>query len=295
MNESDKILYCPETEKEYRLKDINKLDSNTQKNIMRNWFYSNFEDPAENTPYESKEGGYIYIWGGPFDAKEVLDDMFANYASRESINELVSELESESAEWVGKVSSEAYDEYFYSVIYDNYEFTETLKNNLNNLKKLLKINLSPKLAQYMYKMLFVNVITILETFLSDAFISTVLRDEQLLKDFVRSNQDFANRKFPLNEIFDRVDNIEKDVKTYLLELNWHNLAKVEKVYNSVLDIDFPKNMKFFYKAIAKRHDIVHRNGKTKGGSDVLITRDELIELMDEVHTFAEGIDNFFNV
>jgi hypothetical protein len=61
MNGSDKILYCPETEKEYSLKDIKKLDFNTQKSIMRNWFYSNFEDPADNTPYESAEGGYIYI------------------------------------------------------------------------------------------------------------------------------------------------------------------------------------------------------------------------------------------
>jgi len=221
--------------------------------------------------------------------------MFAKYASRESINELVSELESESAEWSGKVSSEAYDEYFYSVIYDNYEFTETLKKNLNNIKKLLKINLSPELAQYMYKMLFVNVITILETFLSDAFIGTVLKDEKLLKNFVRLNKDFADRKFPLNEIFDRVDNIEKDVKTYLLELIWHNLAKVKDIYHSVLNFDFPEDMKFFYKAIAKRHDIVHRNGKTKSGNDILVSRDELIELMDKVHTFAEDIDNFFNV
>jgi hypothetical protein len=233
--------------------------------------------------------------GGPFYAKEELDNMFTNYASRESLNELISELESESTEWSGKVSSEAYDEYFYSVIHDNYEFTETLKNNLNNLKKLLKIKLSTELAQYMYKMLFINVITIFETFLSDAFIGTVLNDKELLKIFVRSNKDFTERKFPLNEIFDRVDNIEKDVKTYLLELIWHNLAKVKNIYHSVLNIDFPKNMTLFYRAVAKRHDIVHRNGKTKSGKDVLVTYDELIELMDEVHTFAEDIDNFFNV
>lgn len=62
MNGSDKILYCTETEKEYSLKDIKKLDPNTQKNIMRNWFYSNFEDPANHTPYESKEGD-ILIFG----------------------------------------------------------------------------------------------------------------------------------------------------------------------------------------------------------------------------------------
>jgi hypothetical protein len=54
-------------------------------------------------------------------------------------------------------------------------------------------------------------------------------------------------------------------------------------------------MNFFYKAIAKRHDIVHRNGKNKSGNDILISREELIELMDKVHAFAEDIDNYFNV
>ncbi len=295
MNGLDKILFCPETGGEYSLKDIKKLDPNTQKNIMRNWFYSNFEDPANHTPYESKEGGYTYIWGGPFDARYELENMFTNYGSAESINELVSELESICTEWSGKISSEAYDEYFYSVIYDNYEFTETLKNNLNNLKELLKIKLSPKLAQYMYKMLFVNVITILETFLSDAFIGNVFKNEKSLKDFVCSNKDFANRKFPLNEIYDRFESIEKDVKTYLMEIIWHNLAKVDNLYHSFLNYDFPKNMKYFYKAIIKRHDIVHRNGKNKNGNDVVVTRDELIELMNKVHAFAEDIDNYFNV
>ncbi|MBC8431645.1 MAG: hypothetical protein H8D96_06965 [Desulfobacterales bacterium] len=53
------------------------------------------------------------------------------------------------------------------------------------------------------------------------------------------NQDFSERKFALNEIFERIDNIEKDVKTYLLELIWHNLAKVQRMYLSGLNIDFP--------------------------------------------------------
>jgi len=295
MNKSDKTFYCLETDQEYDLKEIKDLNSDMQKSVMRNWFYSNYENPAEHTPFESKEGGYLYIWGGPFDAREEIGDVFLDHVSKEALDDLVSELESESLEWSGKISSEGYDEYFYTVIYDNYEFTETLKNNLNGIKKLLKINLPPELEQHMNKMLFVNVITTLETFLSDAFIGTVLKDKQLLKDFVRLNSDFSERKFTLNEIFERIDTIEKEVKIYLLGLIWHNLAKVQQMYHSVLHIDFPENMKLIYKGIAIRHDIVHRNGKTKSGEDVTITRDELIKLMDEVHSFAETIDDYFNV
>ena len=109
------------------------------------------------------------------------------------------------------------------------------------------------------------------------------------------NPDFADRKFTLNEIFERMDNIENEVKKYLLELIWHNLAKVQQIYHSVLHIDFPNDMNLIYKAIAIRHDIIHRNGKTKSGKNVSVTRDELIELMDEVNSLAETIDDYFNI
>jgi hypothetical protein len=47
------------------IEDASKED---QMELMEEWFRKHFEDPAERTPYESAEGGYIYIWGGPFDA-----------------------------------------------------------------------------------------------------------------------------------------------------------------------------------------------------------------------------------
>lgn len=295
MENTEPQFWDPERAITISLEELKNVDSELQKDVMRHWFISNYENPAHHTPYESKEGGYIYIWGGPYDAREELEEVFLDHVSNDAFENLVSELEYECVEWSGKISSEGYDEYFYTVIYDNYEFTETLKNNLNNIKKLLKIDLPLELEQHMYNMLFVNVITNLEAFLSDAFIGTVLRDKQLLKDFVHFNPDFSHRKFTLNEIFERIDNIEKDVKNYLMELIWHNLAKVQKMYYSVLHIDFPEDMNIIYNGIAKRHDIVHRNGKTKSGKIVSITRDELIMLMDEVNSFAETIDGYFNV
>jgi hypothetical protein len=43
---------------------------------MADWFRDNFEDPAEDTPHDSAEGGYQWIWGGPFDAEEELNEVF---------------------------------------------------------------------------------------------------------------------------------------------------------------------------------------------------------------------------
>ena len=61
---------------------------------MLNWFGRNFEDPAEETPYQSAEGGYQYINGGPYDAREALDDEFSSFVSEAAIEEAVGEIES---------------------------------------------------------------------------------------------------------------------------------------------------------------------------------------------------------
>lgn len=62
------------------------------------WFFQNFEDPAERTPYESAEGGYIYIWGRA-DAREELSDAFPRVTDA-LIDEAVDEIEEDGSEWV---------------------------------------------------------------------------------------------------------------------------------------------------------------------------------------------------
>lgn len=40
------------------------LSEEEQIDTMVGWFNRMFEDPANSTPYQSAEGGYLYIWGG---------------------------------------------------------------------------------------------------------------------------------------------------------------------------------------------------------------------------------------
>ncbi|MGW7514841.1 hypothetical protein ACWGJ2_04545 [Streptomyces sp. NPDC054796] len=68
---------------------------------MVDWFFENYEDPANGVPFESREGGYQYILGGPFDARDVLTDQFPE-ASDSDIDQAVGAIESESHEWVEK-------------------------------------------------------------------------------------------------------------------------------------------------------------------------------------------------
>ena len=101
--------------------ELQQSDRETQLEVMRNWFFSIYEDPVENTPYESREGGYIYIWGGPYEASEELADEFGGIVPDEIIDALVSELNEIS--WVWTNHPEAHGEW-------SDEFENTILNIL---------------------------------------------------------------------------------------------------------------------------------------------------------------------
>ena len=66
--------------------------------LMVTWFLENFEDPDNETPYDGEEGGYLYIWGGPFDAHEILEEYFET-ASPQDRDEAVNIIEEAGYEW----------------------------------------------------------------------------------------------------------------------------------------------------------------------------------------------------
>jgi hypothetical protein len=77
---------------------------------MVQWFLRTFEDAAENTPYESAEGGYQYIYGDPVDTREALDEKFGGLFADEIIAGAAKELEDEHNVdmWVPQPTEEFY-------------------------------------------------------------------------------------------------------------------------------------------------------------------------------------------
>ena len=68
---------------------------------MVDWFREHYENPAEHMPYDSAEGGYQYIAGGPYNASDVLEEEFPGADERDR-EEAVGIVESEGTEWVKK-------------------------------------------------------------------------------------------------------------------------------------------------------------------------------------------------
>lgn len=86
---------------ELKKRDRKKTKSRKKPTVkkMINWFYSNFEDPANGVPYESREGGYQYVFGGPYDPQEELSFEFEN-ADPEDIEKAAQEIYGNGFEWV---------------------------------------------------------------------------------------------------------------------------------------------------------------------------------------------------
>ncbi|QEY16482.1 hypothetical protein D0C16_11120 [Cellvibrio sp. KY-GH-1] len=90
---------------------FNSLEKEEKIAEMKAWFFSNYEDPAQSCPYETREGGYQYIWGGPYDAREEIEGEFSGVVSDEIINEVVDDLETICWEWSGVPDEHPEDEH----------------------------------------------------------------------------------------------------------------------------------------------------------------------------------------
>jgi hypothetical protein len=65
------------------------------------WFFENYEDPANGVPYETAEGGYVYYLGGPYDPWEVIGEEFPD-ADDKTVEAAVSKIVPQGFEWIRK-------------------------------------------------------------------------------------------------------------------------------------------------------------------------------------------------
>ena len=88
----------------------------------------------------------------------------------------------------------------------------------------------------------------------------------------------------MSDIFKASEETEQKVMTHLSELAWHRLDKVSPMFRDTLGVEFPTDLQELYGAIVIRHDLVHRNGKTKESEDHALSQ-KVIE--DFIHRRGE--------
>jgi hypothetical protein len=255
---------------------LSRADRETQLDVMKHWFFANFADPVEETPYDSAEGGYQFIYGGPYEPREELENKFYGVIPDELIEELSTELESRSYEWTGhsKDFRDEEDDLVDSVATAP-KYVETFHEAMRNIRRFAALQLDPDQLQHLRRLLFVNVISALETYLLDNFVTQVNSDEAKLRKFVETTPAFKQQKIQLSEVFQVREEIQQRANTFLLGMVWHRLDQAKQMFRDTLSVDFPNDTTELSAGILVRHDLVHRNGKTKDGVDHNLTEQDV--------------------
>jgi hypothetical protein len=187
---------------------LDELDPETQLDIMRHWFYRHYTNPIDNSPYDN---GFVFIWGGPYDPRRVLNAEFESTVPDELIEELADELENITTEWTRNPDEQAVDDYEFDIS----SFTvhrQTFDAAISTVELLFPTNLSPLLFQAFLRLLYANVITALETYLFDFFFATITADKKLFRKFVEENDAFKKQQILLSNVFKQYENIDQKVR-----------------------------------------------------------------------------------
>lgn len=97
------------------------LTKATVAKYLVDWFHYFYEDPANETPYNSREGGYLYIKGGPYSAEEELRENFEDVVPEDAILEAVADIQSNGLfDWAPSPRHTASIDFYEDAVAENY-------------------------------------------------------------------------------------------------------------------------------------------------------------------------------
>ncbi len=195
--------------------------------------------------------------------------------------------------------SEAFDREHQYEDYDPYEDDwfvegktrlEIFDENIAATLEILNHAVSPMHEKNLVVMLFGHVVATVEAYLSSTFIHYALSSDEYMRQLVENDPEFAKRKFTVQEIFTKKEELKNDLSEYLKGLIFHDIAKVKLLYSSVLDIDFDDPAWLFY-AVITRHHCVHRAGYDKEGNEVNLRKYDVTTLINQSVELVHKIES----
>jgi hypothetical protein len=265
-----------------------------QATAVKCWFYARYCDPAQETPYNGREGGYLFIHGGPYDPADVLPNRFSRAVSDEILQEIIDELYVEVGDQWAPIQYPHFDDFDYDERFElrmhaRNEPLDKLKERLEHAQRVLTLEGDETAKKLAMNLVFGAAVAAFEAFLWETVEYSVEIDEDTVPNIVTNIPALRDQPIKLGEIFDKHKNIKGQVKGYLQNLVWHKWDKVVPLLRSGLSIE-PPSFRPFEGAVLKRHDIVHRSGHDKSGSPISVTSDEIAELCQRIEQFGSELN-----
>lgn len=139
------------------------------------------------------------------------------------------------------------------------------------------------------RMVYASAIGAMEAFLGDLLMRTVLAEKIALKRLLANESELKKTSISLVRIYENPNVVTDHVREYLAGIQYHNLSKIAKLYELALDIEvFPSKeiRSALSRSVTIRHDLVHRNGKTKTGDPIELPTSTVENLINDLMTFG---------
>ncbi|WP_156880543.1 hypothetical protein [Thermomonas fusca] len=263
---------------------------------MRQWFLDRYEDPVMETPWDSETKSYIFVWGGPYDPNDVIQERFSHVVDYNIMESLIHELWAIAGDEWAPIHHEGVD---YEAYIEDENLSQTspaaqLDQRLLEIQQLAQsIDDGSARSQLILQMSHGMLISSLEAYLSDLAIHWVREKPEVLRRLLATCPDLKSRTLTLSELFARHESIGAEIHSFLTDFVWHRLDKAKPLLSAALDIPIP-DISNIYKEVLVRHDIIHRSGRTKSGDAVVVTRAQLETLILEIVVFKRGIEEFLD-
>lgn len=133
--DNEQILYIYPSNKIKPDEDIIEFDQEEESDLdeeiseMLHWFSEDYDDPVNFLPHDSREGGYQYLYGGPYELDEILYEQFGGNYSDESIQKVIEIIEHEHGD-IGWAKRPPKHESFYDEQPKQDILLKKIKNNI---------------------------------------------------------------------------------------------------------------------------------------------------------------------
>lgn len=165
---------------------------------------------------------------------------------------------------------ESFDAEGQFVKYDKTHPFDVFIGHIDHIRLLSQQSLKSKgLRGTFRQILYAHCVTTLETYLCDIFKLIVFSSETYIEKTYAAIPGNALQKITLAEIPRYKSHYHSFLRDQIDDLIFHNLPLIKRLFEESLGIDFP-DIPAMMRIISVRHDIVHRNGKDKTGSQVVI-------------------------
>ena len=160
------------------------------------------------------------------------------------------------------------------------------ENGIDDIVALSKMNVEEMNKRLLNKLLFASVYSALEVFLQDICGHYVMKSQKYKEGYLKSKSNLKEEIFSEEVDLKIINAVENTV--------YHKLDIIQPLFEGTFGINFPK-YEFIKDNLQIRHDIVHRNGKSKNlsSSHIQISNKQLYELIEHVDEFVHSLFDEF--